>query len=76
MKSDTLVKACMQFIERHAEGCVRSDGWLELPKDAVIKLISSDTVGFIIILGNSSGCRIRVKTLGNIESKSSLPSQN
>ena len=38
------VESCMRFIEQNAESCVKTTGWLELPKDALIKLISSQQV--------------------------------
>ena len=43
-RNKAFIKGCTQYIERNASGCIASEGWLELPKHAVIKLISSDTV--------------------------------
>ena len=41
---NSFVSACYDFIESHAESCANSDGWLELPKHALVRLISSDNV--------------------------------
>ncbi|XP_074640066.1 uncharacterized protein LOC141898131 [Tubulanus polymorphus] len=37
-----LFNQCMEFVEEHAEDCIDSDGWLQISKQTLCKLISSD----------------------------------
>ncbi|XP_078701268.1 uncharacterized protein LOC144927600 isoform X1 [Branchiostoma floridae x Branchiostoma belcheri] len=37
-----LVTRCLNFIEENAEDCLRTEGFLQLPKEPVIRLVSSD----------------------------------
>lgn len=36
--------SCAHYIEENAQLCVKTEGWLELPKPALIKLLMSDQV--------------------------------
>ncbi len=35
---------CAQYIEENAQVCVKTEGWLELPKPALTRLLQSDEV--------------------------------
>ena len=71
-RNKAFIKGCTQYIERNASGCIASEGWLELPKHAVIKLISSDTVIRVLTIhalcytGKMSVVIILAKCLCNI----------
>lgn len=38
------VQTCERFIYQHAEECAATEGWLELPKSALVNIIQSDDV--------------------------------
>lgn len=42
------VERCVSFIGENAAECVKTNSFLSLPKEAVIKLISSDYVSILI----------------------------
>lgn len=42
--ADTFVDRCIAFIGEHASECVKSNGFMNLSKDAIVKIISSDFV--------------------------------
>lgn len=42
--ADTFVDRCIAFIGEHATECVKSNGFLNLSKDAIVKIISSDFI--------------------------------
>ena len=42
---------CLRFIEENAENCVTSETWLELPKLAVIRLVNSQQVRYLLLIG-------------------------
>ena len=43
---DRFSSACAQYIEENAQLCVKTEGWLELPKPALTKLLMSDQVEY------------------------------
>ena len=42
--ASSFMERCISFIEENAPECVKSNAFLNLPKEALIKLISSDNV--------------------------------
>lgn len=42
--ADTFVDRCIAFIGEHANECIKSNGFLNLSKEAIVKIISSDFV--------------------------------
>lgn len=45
--ADSFVDRCIAYIGEHASECVKSNGFLNLSKDAIIKIISSDFVSSV-----------------------------
>lgn len=41
---NSFVERCAEFIEENAEECVRTESFLRLPKEALVRLLSSDQV--------------------------------
>ncbi len=39
---------CAQYIEENAQACARTEGWLELPKPALTRLLQSDEVRLLL----------------------------
>ena len=38
---------CAHYIEENAQVCVKTEGWLELPKPALVQLLKSDEVSVL-----------------------------
>ena len=52
----SLVDKCIGFMEENAEEVVKTEGFLLLPKPAMIRLVSSDQVKFCILRSGVRGC--------------------
>ena len=45
--AESFVERCIAYIGEHASECVKSNGFLNLSREAILKIISSDFVSFV-----------------------------
>lgn len=48
--TDSFVDRCIAFIGENASECTKTSGFLKLSKEAIVKIISSDFVSFLLLI--------------------------